>query len=173
MHEPGTQVEPAAHPARVRVRAAVRGIFQLQNLEERLDALVHKRVGHVVEPSDQPEVLPSGEFSIDPDGLSRVADHAPDVQPISLDIKARDVDGAARLREQGRDDPDDRGLSGPVGPEETEELALANGEAHVVDVRDLLWAATPRDLDEVLDIDEGIPRWPCIRGPLLAALQLE
>src|SRR3989475_11456950 len=156
VHEPGTQVEPAAHPARVRVRTAVRCILQLQNLEELIDALVHERVGHVIEPPDQPEVLASGEFSIDPDRLARVADHAPDVQPIALDIEARDVDGAARLREQRRDDPDDRRLSGPVGPEETEELALAHGEADVVDGLDLLLAAAPVDLDEVTDIDHRV-----------------
>src|SRR5438876_1035879 len=40
MHEPRAQVEPPPHPARVRVRAAVRGILQLQYLEELLDALV-------------------------------------------------------------------------------------------------------------------------------------
>src|SRR5207247_10088243 len=108
VHEPGTQVEPPPHPARVRVRAAVRSIFQLQDVEELLDALVHKRVGHVIEPTDQPEVLPSGEFSIDPDRLSRVADDAPNVQPIVLDIEARDADGAARLREKRPDYTDYR-----------------------------------------------------------------
>ena len=67
VHEPGTQVEPPPHPARVRVRAAVRSIFQLQDIEELLDALVHKRAGHVIEPTDQPEILAARKFSIDPD----------------------------------------------------------------------------------------------------------
>src|SRR5438552_1395108 len=172
VHEPGTQVEPPPHPARVRVRAAVRSIFQLQDIEELLDALVHKRAGHVIKPTYQPEVLPSGEFSIDPDGLSRVADHAPDVHPIALDIEARDADGAARLREKRRDDPDDRRLAGPVGPEETEELALAHGETDVVDGLDLLLAAASVDLHEVTDIDDGILRCARYRD-LLPSLRPE
>src|SRR2546422_7665772 len=156
VHEAGTQVEPPPHPARVRVGPAVRGVLQLQDIEELLDALLNERVGHVIEPPDQPEVLTSREVSVDPDRLSRVADDAPDLRPIALDIEARDVDGAARLREERRDDPDDRRLSGPVGPEETEELALAHGEADVVDGLDLLLAAAPVDLDEVTDIDHRV-----------------
>src|SRR3989442_1607829 len=91
-------------------------------------------------------------------GLSRVADDAPDVQPIALDIEARDADGAARLREERCDNPDDGRLPGPVRPEETEELARAHGEADVVDGLDLLLAAAPVHLHQVTDIDDGILR---------------
>src|SRR6266705_2328039 len=156
MNEPGTQVESPPHPAGVRVRPAVRGILQLQDIEDLLDALLNERIGHVIEPPNQPEVLAARKFSVDPDRLSRIPDDAPDVQTIALDIEARDVDGAARLREERRDDPDDRRLSGPVGPEETEELALADGEADVVDGLDFLLAAAPVHLHQVTDVDDGI-----------------
>src|SRR5881296_200238 len=158
MYEPGTEIQSPAHPARVRVRAAVRSIFQLQDLEELLDALFDKRVGHVIEPADEPKVLASGEFSVDPDRLSSIADDAPDVQPSALDVEARHVDGAARFREEGRDDPDDCRLARAVGPKETEELARAYGEADVVDSLDLLLAAASVHLHQVADIDDGILR---------------
>src|SRR3989441_8888806 len=157
-HEPRAQVEPAAHPARVRVRAAVRGILQLQALEELLDPLLDERVGHVIEPADEPEVLASGEVPVDADRLPRVADDAADLRPILLDIEAGDANRAARLREERRDDPNDRRLPGPVWAEGTEELALSHGEADVIDGLDLLLAAAPVHLHEVTDIDDGVLR---------------
>src|SRR5712691_12350384 len=98
MHESRAQVEAAPHSARVCIGTAVRGVLQLQDLEELLHTLFDERVGHVVEPPDQPEVLAAGQFAIDPDGLTRVPDDAPDVRPLAVDIESRDTDGAARLR---------------------------------------------------------------------------
>src|SRR2546427_2613064 len=107
VHEAGTQVEPPPHPARVRVGPAVRGVLQLQDIEELLDALLNERVGHVIEPPDQPEVLAARGFSGDPDRWSRISDDGPEVQPIALTVDASNVDGAARLRKERRDDPYD------------------------------------------------------------------
>src|SRR5438552_3827938 len=58
----------------------------------RLAALMDERVGHVIEPADEPEIFTSREFSVDADRLSRVTDDAADLRPILLDVEARYAD---------------------------------------------------------------------------------
>ena len=53
-----------------------------------------------------------------------------------------------RRRQQRRQHPDERGLAGAVRAEQTEDLALLDGEAHALDGREVAEA-----LDEVADVD--------------------
>ncbi len=67
MHEARAEVEPPPHPAGVGVGAPIGGILQLQDVQELLDSLLHERLGHMVEPPDQPEIFSAREFAIDAD----------------------------------------------------------------------------------------------------------
>src|SRR5467141_2399183 len=167
MHESRAQVESPPHSARVGIGAAVRGVLQLQDVEELLDPLFDEGVGHVVEPPDEPEVLAAGQFAIDADGLTRVTDDAPDVRSLAVDVESGDTDGATRLREERRDNLDDRSLPRPVRAEEPEEFPFADGETDVVDGLHFFLASASVHLDEVVDLDDG-----ALRGSRRANLSL-
>ena len=59
------EVEPASHAARVGLAGAVGGVTESKSLEQLLGALHHVGLLEVVEQSDHPQVLESGEVLID------------------------------------------------------------------------------------------------------------
>src|SRR4029453_6227802 len=81
-------------------------------------------------------------------------DRPPDAVWISRDVVTGDNRLPGVRRGQGREDLDGCGLAGAVGAEQSEDLALADGDGHPVESLDGWLAATRRiRLDQVRGLD--------------------
>ena len=65
--------------------------------------------------------------------LGEDADRRPDLLVLPAEAVARDLRGPAGRRDERAQEPQGRGLARPVGPKETEDLALAHLEIEILD----------------------------------------
>src|SRR4029079_9451941 len=69
------------------------------------------------------------ERGLDADAIDHPADRA----LVALNIVSEHADLAAIRDEQRRDQADERGFAGAVGPQQPEDLAALDGDVHVID----------------------------------------
>ena len=88
---------------------------------------------HVVEAPDHGEVLPAGEVLVHRRVLAGQSDERPDLIGLGDHVVPEDTAGAPVGGEDGGEDADGRRLAGAVGPQQAEDGALLDREAHAVE----------------------------------------
>ena len=119
-HQGGGQVEAPAHAARVGLEDAVAGIGQAEPLEQLARPLSGRPAAQVRQAPDHAQVLPAGQVLVDRGVLPGQTDEAAHGVGVRADVVPQDG-GRARVGfEDGRQDPHDGRLAGPVGAEQAE-----------------------------------------------------
>ena len=141
-------VETATHPARIGRHPPRGSVGQPETIEQ----VIRDRawVLEVPQAGDQHEVLSAGEDLVDGCELARETERLPDVRSLRGDIEAVDDGGPRVGPEQGRQDPDDRGLARPVRAEQGEDAAPRHVEVDAAQDLQLLVR-----LLEALHVDRG------------------
>ena len=138
--ERAAEVEPPPHAAGVRLHDPIRGIDEVELLEQLVGAPPCLRRGQLVEPAEQPQVLAAGQVLVHRGVLAGQADDAPDLIVLAKDVVACDPRTPGVGAEQRREDPHGRCLAGPVGPQQAEHGPLVDGQIHAVEGTDLALA---------------------------------
>ncbi len=147
VHQGTRDHQTALHAAREAARYRVALVPQLQLLEVLLGALPRQLALDAVEPR-----------LVDDDGLRRLehvevdflrhdADAGLGRLELALDVVAEDADATGCLVHQRGDDADERGLTGAVGTEQREEVALLDVEVDATQRLDTILVS----LDETAD----------------------
>jgi len=130
-HQAPHQVHLLAHAARQPGDLPLGDRRKPQPLEQLVDPRVGDLRVHAVELAEHPELLADVE-----EAVARVLssgddrDPRPQLAELLHDVEAVDLGGSRARQEEGDQDLDERGLTGPVGPEHAVELALADLEVH-------------------------------------------
>ncbi len=148
------EVEPPAHPARVGLGDPVCGVPELEALEQLVGARAGLLFREVVEPSEHPEVLASGQVLVHGRVLAGEADRLAHRLRFADDVEARHACAAGIRLQQRREDADGRRLAGPIRPEQPENGAFLHLEVDAVEGAHLTLARAV-DLDESLCFDGG------------------
>ncbi len=154
-------IEAPALPAGVGADVAVGEVAELESLDGRLgEALrgrfrdaVHARLVDQVTPGRGP-VVGAAALRHEADVLAHLGGIAPEVHPGDRGVAAVRADQRGQHPERGR-------LPGPVGPEETEDLAARHGEVHAadrVDGGDLAPAPGPVSLAQAAGLNHRASR---------------
>ena len=112
--------EPLAHPARIPADPPVRRIGQPDPLEHLGRALARVARGAAVQPRDHLDQLATAHPAVVARVLVEHADAEPPVRPGGIDPAVVDDDRAAGRPGESDEQPQRRGLAGPVRPEQTE-----------------------------------------------------
>jgi hypothetical protein len=123
VHERGGEIEPALHPARVALDAAVGRLLELDEREQILGARRRGTRGEAEQPSLQDEQLAPGLARVEPGLLQRHADAPPHRVGLLRDVHASHAGGSRRDRQQRRQHAHRRRLPRAVRPQEAEDLA--------------------------------------------------
>ena len=119
------------------------------------EAGVREAVGR----AEEPEVLLHGQVEVEGELLAHVAEPRLPAVGVADDVEPAEArHGAGRGREEARQHPDRRRLSGPVRAEESEDLPARNVEADAVDRREV--AEAPR---QGADGDGGVAHASSLR----------
>ena len=118
------QVEPALHPAGVRLGATVRRVRELEPLQQLVDGGLGASAVEVIQVGHQLQVLAARVELVDRRELSGHADRSAYLIRLPLDVVPGDADLPGVGREQCGDDVDRCGLAGAVGPEECVHTSL-------------------------------------------------
>ena len=110
----GGEVEPPAHAARVRLGRPLRGVRQVEALEQLVRAGARVLAGHVVELPDHLQVLEPGQVLVDRRVLAREPDLRAQRRRVALHVQARDARAAGVGLQQRREDPHRRRLARAV-----------------------------------------------------------
>ena len=121
--ERGGEVEPPPHAARVGLRGALRGVGEVEALEQLVGARARLGAAEVVELADHLEVLEAGQVLVDRGVLAGEADLRAQRVGVAHDVEARDPRAARVGLEQRGQDPHRGGLAGAVGTEQAEDGA--------------------------------------------------
>ena len=127
------QVEAASHPARVGRQQLVRGVGEVELLQQLSDPSLTGRPAEVAKVGHQLQVLRAGEQVVDGRELTGDPDDGPYPVGVGDNVVTGDAHGAGIGRDQGGENADHRGLAGPVGAEKRQDHALLNGQAHIVE----------------------------------------
>ena len=127
------QVQTATHPTRVRHRDPVRGIGQLELLEQLVNALSRGRAREVVQIGHQREVLSTRQQPIDGRELTGHTNRVADRVGLAPDVVPGDADRAVICLDEGGEDPHHRRLTRPVGPQQREHAALLDSQLESVE----------------------------------------
>ena len=119
-----TDVKAPPHPAGVRPDQPVGGLGQGKALEHVLGAAAVLALLEVVPEPDELEILAAGEQLIDRGVLAGEPDHRAQRSGVGDDVVAGDARAAAVGPQQGRQDPHQGRLAGPVGAQQGEHPAL-------------------------------------------------
>ena len=125
--ERAAEVQPAAHAARVGLDDAVRGVDQVELLEQLVRTASRLGRRQLVEQPEHPQVLAPGQVLVDGGVLPGQADDAAQLLGLADDVEAGDGRSARVGLEQRREDPDGRRLAGAVRAEQAEDRALLDG----------------------------------------------
>jgi hypothetical protein len=117
------EVEPAPHAAGVDGRELVRGVHQVEALQQLRDAAPAGVLAEVLQVRHQREVLGAGEQVVDRRELAGDAEEAAHRSRVGDDVVPGDVDLAGIGAEQRGQDLDRRRLAGAVRPEQREDGA--------------------------------------------------
>ena len=127
------QAEPLFHPLGEPVDVVVALVGQVEKVEHFADDLLAVRPRDLVGDREEIEKLPDLHAVVDAEVVGHEADHAAHGHRLGRHRKAGDPPLAGRRPQQRRQEPDRRALARAIGPDETEDLTLADGEAQVVD----------------------------------------
>jgi hypothetical protein len=148
MHEAPRDLHPAAHaPGQVPHRF-VRPLGELDRLQQLRDQPAPPFGRDAVELGEDEEILLDAELEVAGHGLGDDPDRAAHAVGLLADVEAVHPGGALGRGDEGREHPDEGGLSGAVGSEEAEDLPLLHREADPLDRGE---GAEP--LGQVLDVD--------------------
>jgi hypothetical protein len=164
VHERRRKVDPAAHAARVGAHWPVGRLAQLEALEQLARARRGRPARQVDEPSDQTQVLASGQIAVDGRILSRQTDPLPHGLRLADDVETEHLRPTRVGQQHRRQHADGGRLAGPVRAEQTEHRPGGDLE---VDARQRLDRAEP--LAQALDADRRLrhparPRRAASRG---------
>jgi hypothetical protein len=159
MHQPARDLQPPTHAARQRLGRGVTPLREVHQLEQLVDALLALLRRHVVELGIDAEVLFERQVGIAGQRLRNYANPAPHLVRLFRHVVARNVRRARRNRDQRRHHADERGFSGAVRTEQSENLTFPHLERHAVHSRKIAVL-----LDDVAHFDCG--RSLCGRGRL-------
>jgi len=138
-------VEAAAHAAGVGGDPAAGRVDEAEPGKQAVGDL--PRALHAPQLGDHDEVLPAGEDLVHRRELAGKADRVPDLRGLRRDVEPADGGGAAVGLEEGREDPDERGLPGAVGAEQREDGPARHVEFDAPeDVQVLVGLPQPADL---------------------------
>ena len=122
------QAEALAHAARVLHDGLVGGVLELDHVEQLGDARVGVGARDAVELGGEAEVLCAGQVAVEADGLREVADPPLDGERVTRGVVAADADGPGARLGEAQHHEDAGALARAVGAEESEDLALVDGE---------------------------------------------
>ena len=147
--EAAGELEPPPHPPRVGLHLAVRRVLELDELQELLGVRLRVAPRQAVEVCAEQDVLVTGHVLVRGVLLRDDAHVPPDVGRLRADVETADRGLAGGRPHHRREDVDGRALTRAVGPQEPEDFALLDLEAHVVDGLELAEALRdPVDLDD-------------------------
>jgi hypothetical protein len=127
---------------------AGRDVGDARLLHRRVDLRPQRLGSHAADPADEQQVVADGHVRVERRRFRQVADAALGLERLIEDVEPGNDGLAGGGRHVARQDAHGRGLAGPVGAEEAEDLALVDAERDVVDRGD---AAVL--LGEVLNLD--------------------
>ena len=130
--ERGREVESPAHTAGVGAGRTVGGIGEVELLEQFDRAFAGHRLGQVVEPTHEREVLVTREVLVDRRVLAGEADATAHLVRVGRDVDPGDLGPAGRGLEDRGEDADGGGLAGTVRAEQTEDGAGGYLERHAL-----------------------------------------
>src|SRR5262249_21982259 len=122
-HQPGRDVGAPAHAAGVRAHRAIGGLGDADQLEQLVGAAASQPLAEGVEPADQAEALAAPQLPREGRELDGEADPPADRARLAGHVVAGDDRPAAAGRQERGQDADQRGLPGPVGPQDGQHRA--------------------------------------------------
>lgn len=128
VEEGGDEVEPALHAAGERLHWVLASVGELHGGEGLVDAGAEVRAAQAVEFAEDPQVLLGIEFLVEREVLGHEAEIEPGRAVAGSERLAVEGERAAVGPAQAGDEGHQRGLAGPVGSEQAEELAGRNGQ---------------------------------------------
>ena len=133
VHQAARDFEPAPHAARKRLGLRVAPLGQVDGFEHFGDVLLALLARHTVELGVDAQVLFYAQVLVAGECLGNDANHLPHLIRVLAHI-VPGHNGFARGdgNERGHH-ADERALAGAVGAEQTEDLALADAEVHILD----------------------------------------
>ncbi len=132
MHQGAGDDELLAHAVAVGLDQLVLPCRQLEQVEQLVDPFLDRCPVLAVEPGDEAEELPAGEFLVDERAIRDEPEPGLGRHRGGQQIVATQPDAAGRGSEDAGDHPERRGLPGAVGAEETEQLAARDVQLDVV-----------------------------------------
>ena len=115
-HQARRQVEPAAHPSRVRLHLAMASLRKPEPLEELAGPAARFDLADVVQQSDQLEVFPAGQVLVDGGVLPGEADDRTQGCGVADHVVPGHLGPALVGLQEGGEDANGRGLAGAVRP---------------------------------------------------------
>ena len=144
----GGDVEPAPHAAGVVLHGAVGGVHEPERLEQLDRPRLRRGVGEAEQPTEQGQVLATGDLVVDRGQLPGEAHPAADLVGLGDDVVAEHRRAAGGGLQQGGEHPDGGGLAGPVRAEDAVDAAPTDREVDAVDRPRL-----PEPLDQAGGLD--------------------
>src|SRR5688572_5045198 len=118
------EIEPAAHPAGVRLDDAIRGIGEPELLEQLGGAPARLTPGELIQPAEQLKVLATGEVLVDRRVLTRETHDVADLLRLAHDVESADRRSPGIGPQQRREDPHRGRLAGTIRAEHPENAAF-------------------------------------------------
>src|SRR5437773_2354679 len=146
------EIEALPHPARVRPGAAVRGVLQVNRLQQLRNSLLSFPLREMVQRALEAQVLSARELVIDSDLLGRIPNDLADGGGILVHVDTVHDRGSGCLLDERRDHFDRRRLARAVRAEESKDFPAANREGNSIDRTDV----RIEDLGEILDLNDRI-----------------
>src|SRR5664280_2668921 len=146
-------VHAPLHAAAVLLHAVLLAVDQRDELEDLVDAPHELLAAQAVHLAPEDEVLARAHVRVEGDVLRDDADGLLDRLRLGDHRVPGDASVAAARLEQARQHRDGRALAGPVGAQETEDLALGDLKAHAVHGEDSLGRVVL--LAQIKDLDDG------------------
>src|SRR5437773_2401452 len=146
------EIEALPHPARVRPGAAVRGVLQVNRLQQLRNSLLSFPLREMVQRALEAQVLSARELVIDSDLLGRIPNDLAYGGGILVHVDTVHDRGSGRLLDERRDHFDRRRLARAVRAEESKDFPAANREGNSIDRTDV----RIEDLGEILDLNDRI-----------------
>ncbi len=118
------EAQPLLHAARERLDVVVALVGEVHQLEQVADHPSPRGGRQAVAAREEVQVLPDLHVVVDPEDVRHEPEDAPDLVRVPCHGPAGDLRVAGRRLQEGRQDPERRGLAGAVRPDQAEDLAL-------------------------------------------------
>ena len=124
------EVEPAAHPAGVRARRAVRGVGEFESLQQLGRPPSRLAAREIEQAPEHLEVLPAAEDLVDRSELPGQPEQLANGRGLVHHVMPEDLGAPGVRREQGREHANERRLPRSVRAEQSEHRPLRHVEVH-------------------------------------------